>query len=193
MERTMIVSVFAGCGKTWLTEHQDKLGYSVCDSDSSRYEKKDGWEVKYVDNVIDKVMSGLYDFVFVCQTESVLYELDKRDVPYVIVEPDNIIWNEFETEDRKKERQLIKQQWFGRFALRDNSHIHDFSKWLEHIKEIYDDRTGLAFIERHKPITFFVLKQDQYLSDIIRDLDWKRNTYGQYTMQTGSHSLVQIK
>lgn len=39
MRRTMVVSVFAGCGKTWLTNHQNQYGYSMRDSDSSTYEK----------------------------------------------------------------------------------------------------------------------------------------------------------
>lgn len=37
MRRTMVVSVFAGCGKTWLTNHQNQYGYSMRDSDSSTY------------------------------------------------------------------------------------------------------------------------------------------------------------
>lgn len=40
--KTMIVSVFAGCGKTWLTQHQEQYGYAICDSDSSSYEKVNG-------------------------------------------------------------------------------------------------------------------------------------------------------
>lgn len=44
MRRTMVVSVFAGCGKTWLTNHQNQYGYSMRDSDSSTYEKTAGWE-----------------------------------------------------------------------------------------------------------------------------------------------------
>lgn len=42
MKKTMIISVFAGCGKTWLTQYQEQYGYTVCDSDSSSYEKVNG-------------------------------------------------------------------------------------------------------------------------------------------------------
>ena len=62
----------------------------------------------------------------------------------------------------------------GRFVLRNNSHIKDFSKWLSHMKDIYDERTGFDFIAKHNPVSFFVLKQNQYLSDIIDDLYWKK-------------------
>lgn len=184
MKRTMIISVFAGCGKTWLANHQDQYGYSIRDSDSSTYEKTSGWERKYINSFTEEAKSGKYDFIFVCQTESVIDEMDRQKIPYVIVEPDNIVWNEQESEERAKERQLIKQQWFGRFVLRNNSHIKDFPKWLSHIKDIYDERTGLGFISMHNPISFFVLKQDQYLSDIIDNLYWKKEHCDFYIIST---------
>lgn len=182
MKKTLIVSVFAGCGKTWLAQHQEQYGYTVCDSDSSSYEKVNGWETHYVTDLLEKAKSGQYDFVFVCQTESVIDEMDRQGIPYIIVEPDNIIWNDSELPERTKERQLIKQQWFGRFVLRDNSHIKDFSKWLNHIKEIYDERTSLDFINNHHQLSFFTLNQNQYLSDIIDDLYWKKEHYDFYTI-----------
>lgn len=42
---------------------------------------------------------------------------------------------------------LIKQQWIGRFVPIDNSHIRDFDRWFVHIKEIYDERISLEFID----------------------------------------------
>lgn len=104
---------------------EDKYGYSMRDSDSSTYEKTAGWEKEYVNGFMEEAKSGKYDFVFVCQTESVIDEMDRRKIPYIIVEPDNIVWNKQEAEERAKERQIIKQQWFGRFVLRNNSHIKD--------------------------------------------------------------------
>ena len=196
MRRTMVVSVFAGCGKTWLVQAaednmnkildqlvEDKYGYSMRDSDSSTYEKTAGWEKEYINSFMEEAKSGKYDFIFVCQTESVIDEMDRQKIPYVIVEPDNIVWNKQETEERVKERQIIKQQWFGRFVLRNNSHIKDFSKWLSHMKDIYDERTGLGFIVKHNPVSFFVLKQNQYLSDIIDDLYWKKQHCDAYIVQ----------
>ena len=157
-----------------LIKTADKYGYSMRDSDSSTYEKTAGWEKEYVNGFMEEAKSGKYDFVFVCQTESVIDEMDRQKIPYVIVEPDNIVWNEQESKERAKERQIIKQQWFGRFVLRNNSHIKDFSKWLSHMKDIYDERTRFDFIAKHNPVSFFVLKQNQYLSDIIDDLYWKK-------------------
>lgn len=190
MKKTLIVSVFAGCGKTWLTNHQSQFNYTIRDSDSSTYEKSEGWEKEYISDFMEAAKSGKYDFIFVCQTESVIDEMDRQGIPYVIVEPDNIIWDENETAERALERQLIKQQWFGRFVLRDNSHIKDFEKWFSHIREIYDDRTGLDFINRHKQLAFFTLKQNQYLSDIIDDLYWKKERYDFYTIYSDNLQRV---
>lgn len=182
MKKTLIVSVFAGCGKTWITENQEQYEYTMSDSDSSTYEKSEGWEKLYIANIMEQAKTGKYDFIFVCQTESVIDEMDRQGIPYIIVEPDNIVWNEYETKERAMQRQLIKQQWFGRFTLRDNSHIADFSKWIAHIKDIYDERTGLDFINRHHQLSFFTLNQNQYLSDIIDDLYWKKEHHDLYTI-----------
>ena len=181
-KKTLIVSAFTGCGKTYLTEHQVEYNYVICDSDSSSYKKTNGWEIKYVDDILKKVKSGKYDFVFVCQTESVINEMDKQNIPYVIVESDNIIWDgSVETQKRMRERKLIKQQWIGRLVLRNNDHINNFEEWLSHIEKIYDERTSLNFIDRHDPVAFFELNQNQYLSDIIDDLYWKKEHYDFYT------------
>lgn len=177
MKKTLIISSFAGCGKTWLTNHQEEFGYTISDSDSSAYDKTPGWEKRYVASILEKARSGKYDFVFVCQTESVLTEMDAQGIRYVIVEPDNIVWDEPEPDEYKRKRQLIKQQWMGRLALRDNSHIDDFTKWFSHIKEIYDDRTSLDFLRKHKQAAFFRLNQEEYLSDIILRLHWKKETF----------------
>lgn len=182
MSKTLIVSVFTGCGKTWISKHSDQFGYTMRDSDSSSYEKIKGWEKQYVADVLKQAQSGQYDFVFVCQTEVVLDEMDRQKVPYVIVEPNNIIWNKEEPKEYAVQRQLIKQQWFGRIVLWDNSHIADFEQWFEHIKEIYDERTSLEFLSRHNQIAFFTLNQNQYLSDIINDLYWKKEHNSLYVV-----------
>ena len=80
---------------------EDKYGYSMRDSDSSTYEKTAGWEKEYVNGFMEEAKSGKYDFVFVCQTESVIDEMDRRKIPYIIVEPDNIVWNKPKSEQRK--------------------------------------------------------------------------------------------
>ena len=175
---TMIISAFPACGKTYLQQNQDILSIrclgeekklTFCDSESSRYKKKEGWEKEYVADIEKKL--GTIDFLFISQHEGVLQELNRRGIPFVVVAPNNASW----THD--SERQLIKQQWFGRFVLRDNSHIKDFNDWLERLKAHYDEWTSVEHLEKYKPVSFFLLKADEYLSDIITDLYWKKETY----------------
>ena len=182
-KRTMVISAFPGCGKTYLYENQDKLEFNCqgerkkftfCDSDSSHYKKHDGWEKEYVEDIEKKL--GILDFIFISQHDKVLEELNTRKIPFVIVAPDNAEWLS------SRERELTKQQWFGRFVLRDNSHIKDFPSWLESLKEHYDEWTSYEHLEKYKPVSIFSLGIDQYLSDIISDLYAKKETYALYTI-----------
>lgn len=117
---------------------------------------------------------GTVDFIFISQHDKVLAELSARGIPFVVVAPNNAEW----LSDR--ERQLIKQQWFGRFVLRDNSHIKDFNNWLENLKMHYDDWTSVDALSKYNPVALFLLKGDEYLSDIIADLYWKKEHYNVY-------------
>ncbi|MEE1255992.1 MAG: hypothetical protein UHN47_05720 [Lachnospiraceae bacterium] len=176
---TMIISAFAGCGKTYLFEKQcqlqfrDSNGYEKCysflDSDSSKFEKKENWVNMYIEHIKSKI--GTVDFIFVANHDCVLQALKESGLPFVVVTPDNSPWL------NNKERQLIKQQWFGRFVLRDNSHISDFQVWLEHLKDRYDEKTSLEHIAQYNPVAHFTLKENQYLSDIIEDLYWKKERH----------------
>ena len=188
MKRTLIVSAFPGCGKTYLSENQDKLRFkffgeskkfSFCDSDSSHWKKCENWQKQYVDDIEKKL--GTVDFLFVSQHEDVLAELETRHIPFVVVAPDNSEWL---SDDEKR---LVKQQWFGRFVLRDNSHIKDFAnwRWLNTLKDNYDAWTSVEHLTKHNPVSFFLLEQNQYLSSIIGDLYWKKENYGSYTVHSG--------
>lgn len=183
-KKTLIISAFPGCGKTYLYQNQGKLGFkhfgkdvvfSVCDSDSSRYEKHDGWERQYVDDMEERL--GTVDFLLVAQQDEMLAELESRKIPFVIVAPNNAMWLP------EEERRLIKQQWFGRFVLRNNSHIRDFNRWFTSLKEKYDDWTSVERLMEHNPVSLFLLKQDQYLSSIITDLYYKKEAHSFYTVQ----------
>lgn len=182
MKKTLIVSAFSACGKTFLFNNQNELlfknfekqiHYSFLDSDSSKFKKYAGWEKDYVDHVVSEL--GTADFIFVTQHSVVLDELKRRGLPFVMVVPNNIYGTE-------RDKQLTKQQWFGRIILRDNSFINeDFDKWLNHLSEKYDNWINEETIDKYNPVAFFTLNADQYLSDIIEDLYWKKETYDCYT------------
>lgn len=118
-----------GCCETRLVKNQEQFTFTMRDSDSSSYEKTNNWPTNYVNDIMDEIKTWEFDFIFIYQTERVIDALDRRSIPYVIVEPDNMTYRA-DRSDRKEKRQLVKQQWFGRFALRDNSHIADFPGWL---------------------------------------------------------------
>ena len=84
--------------------------------------------------------------------------MDCRGIPYVIVEPDNIIYNNSldEPPKRKKERQLIKQQWMGRLVLKNSDDMDDSTNWswIEYIKKAYDDKTSLFFYVKSRSVSF---------------------------------------
>ena len=135
---------------------------SFIDSDSSSYAKTPDWERRYALDIKSKL--GTVDFIFISQHSKVLEELHKLGVDYVTVYPNNT------NQLSDKERQLIKQQWFGRFVLRDNSHIKDFSKWLSSLKENYDNWTSIEQIKKMNPLRYYLLNQNQYISDILEQL-----------------------
>lgn len=178
MKKTMIISTFPACGKTYLYKHQEnikihditgEISPTFCDLDSSAYCKGENWEKNYIDDIERKI--GSVDFILISQHDEVLAELHKREIPFVVVSPDNSEWLS------EKERDLIKQQWFGRFLLRDNSHIKNFESWLNHLKINYDNWTSIDSLYKYDPVTVFTLQATEYLSDIIKDLYWKKEHF----------------
>lgn len=109
---------------------------------------------------------GKVSFVLVPQYEELLKELENQGIPFVVVAPNNTKYIS------DKERSLIKQQWFGRFILKDNSHIKDFDAWLNTMKENYDKLTSTEYLMKYHPVGLFTLDKDEYLSDIIEDIFW---------------------
>lgn len=163
---TMIISAFPGCGKTYIYENQIRYDYKVMDSDSSKFEKHDGWELEYVNHILDNM--GKYDFIFIAQYPKVLELLNKKNILFVVVAPDN------SDNLSIKEKQLIKQQWFGRFLLRNNSHIKNLEQWIEELKTNYDNWTSYDHLTEHNPSELILLKENEYLSDRIGYLYTKK-------------------
>lgn len=161
-KNTLVISAFPACGKTYLAND----GFLECiDLDSSKF--NDGtkeWVFKYVSAIKD--LMGKVNFILVSQHGELLKELDNQGIPFVVVAPNNADWL------TDKERNLIKQQWFGRFILRDNSHIKDFNTWLNTMKENYDKWTNLENLMKHHPLEVFTLQSNEYLSDIIEEVFW---------------------
>ena len=180
MTKTMIISTFPACGKTWLAKNyqrniiqnanRDTERYTCLEIDSSQFSRdNDKWYEKYVDAVQEAI--GKYDFIFVSMQDVFLEELHNRNIPFVVVAPNNSQWVTAE------QARVIKQQWFGRFLLRDNSHIKDFNSWLNKLITKYDEWTSIDCLSSHSPADIFLLNQDEYLSSIISKLYFKKEHY----------------
>ena len=182
MKKTLIIVAYPCCGKTYFYHHQEELSYllngnllyfTCVDSDRSKFSRTTGWEIDYVNNVESNI--GKYDFIFVSYHEEIMLEFNKRKIPFVMVAPNN---SEVLS---SKERQIIKNEWFGRFILRDNSHIKGLNKLVKSFasdphagislaSSIYDSQTSTRNLSKFKPTKIFTLKANEYLSDILLDL-----------------------
>lgn len=181
MKRTMIISAFPACGKTYLFREQNNIEFETgngtkrltfSDSDSSKFNNGGNWYGAYVDYI--ESLIGTVDFIFVSQHDEVLEELSSRNIPFVVVVPMNTPWMD------EKQRKLVKNQWFGRFLLRDNSHIHDVNKWMKSLMDNYDKWTSIDSLTKYNPVSFFLLNEDEYLSDIIPNLYFKKENFDCY-------------
>lgn len=184
MKKTLIISAFPGCGKTFLYRNQDKIpvkfnGIDIrctfCDSDSSKFSKHNGWEKEYVDSIEDKI--GILDFIFISQHDLVLAELERRNIPFISVAPDNSL------DLSIKARSLIRQDWFNRLIYRDNSHIKDYASWINLIKTKYDEWTSDEALNKYHPVEVIKLGYHQYISDIIDRLYYDKETCSKYTLE----------
>ena len=114
----IIISCFPGCGKTYLYHNYNNI-LKIIDLDSTNYTSQMEWPQNYFDAIISLLET--YEIILISQHEAILELLNLKHIPFYIVAPNNSDM----ISDRKKN--IIKQQWFGRFFLRDNSHIKNSS------------------------------------------------------------------
>lgn len=162
MVKTTIVSAFPGCGKTYMATHQEQYTFSVLELETTKYIKNTEWQRLYVENL--KKYIGKVDFLLIPQQDVLIDELLYCRIPFVAVVPDN------SEKLSCKERHLIKQQWFGRFYLRDNSHIQNKEMWMKKMVDNYDSWTNPSFFLSRNIFNYIPLKADQYLEDVIYDI-----------------------
>ena len=171
MKKTLIVGAFPCCGKTHFTNKSS--GFLCLDSDYSSYVNMDNCTDEYIKRIKDGI--GNYDFIFVSYHINVFAALADEGLPFVYVSPNNS--SHISTESRRS----IKCEWFGRFALRDNSHVselHDFintykddvSEGIRFLSEMYDSLTSTKSIEALGAKRVYLLKQGEYIEDIIPNL-----------------------
>lgn len=112
-------------------------------------------------------MIGKVDFLLISQYPELLNILNKQGVSYIIVAPNNSSYLSYNI------RKIIKQQWFGRFCLRESS-----IDWIKLLYNNYDEWTSLSHLQSMKPNRIILLDNCEYLSDILNDLEEMRILYG---------------
>lgn len=158
---TKIYSVFPGCGKTWLYQHQEDYYLKILDSDSSQFswvyvddgnngffkERNPEFPANYIQYIKENI--GKYDYIFVSSHASVREALDKERIDFTIVYPE----------------MSCKAEWIGRCFIRDKNGETGcgaelmYNNWEQWISECFE--TGI----NHKEI---VLKAHEHLSDYFR-------------------------
>lgn len=127
MAKTVLVAAFPGCGKTYCVNNEEfKSKYKMLDSDSSKFsnvffsdghtERNPSFPQNYIDHINAKM--GGYDIIFISTHEIVRKELEKNNIPYVLVFPDDTVENKNEFIRRYKERgneenfiKLLENNW----------------------------------------------------------------------------------
>lgn len=162
--KTLIVSAFPGCGKSYLAQNCKIDNYTFCDKDNGYLDNEEQFKT-YVSEILELV--GKFDFILISQYPQILKMLYSLHIPYIVIAPNNISYLSTNT------KQLIKQQWFGRFYLRKNS-----SEWINLIYNNYDKWTSLHHLKSMRPKKIILLNYNEYLSDIMLDLVKIRKLYG---------------
>lgn len=159
--KAIIISCFPGCGKSYLYKNS-MFSEKILDLDSSEYTKYSDWPNNYFERIVFSLTK--YEIVLISQHEEILKLLTQNSINFCIVAPNNCTFLS------TKKRTLIKQQWFGRFLLRDNSHIINtigLDKWFQILLENYDNWTSCEHLSKYSPKKIYLLDCDEYLSDIV--------------------------
>lgn len=155
--KTIIISAFPACGKSYLFENQSEYGISCLDSDSSEFSwvknnkgentktRNPNFPNNYIEHIKDNI--GKVDFIFVSSHNQVVAALNQNNIKYVKVQPS------------KK----CKLEWIGRFWERgnDDSFIKFISSnWDKFTNDKGDDLRGSM-------VGKVILTNGEYLSDHI--------------------------
>lgn len=103
--KTVIVSAFPACGKSWVFENQDKLSLKVADSDSSKFSwvldeeglstgaRNQDFPTNYIEHI--KSLVGEVDYILVSSHQEVRDALNEAQLPYVLVMPHRNLMHEW--------------------------------------------------------------------------------------------------
>lgn len=155
MRKTLVISAFPACGKTYAAKYLSERGVDVLDSDSSQFSwttDENGNKVRnprfaeeYIAHIKKNI--GKVDLIFVSSHEEVRLALQENHIDYIFVCPDI----------------KLKEQWIGRCFLRGNT--TEFCRNLaEHWEEWINKKVGSS--EKRE-----TLARD-YLLEALSNMAW---------------------
>ena len=165
--KTVVVSAFPACGKSYLFENQEKYNLTCLDSDSSEFswikdvdgnntsDRDPQFPTNYIKHIEDNI--GKVDVIFVSSHEAVVSALDESEISYVKVVPSP----------------KCKAEWMGRFWLRGND-----DRFICFIKDNWEEFTSpQKDLAKDNMVGKLTLNNGEYISDHI---DWLTSLVGNY-------------
>ena len=166
MNKTVVISAFPACGKTYAFDVLKKDGFSVLDSDSSDFSwycdynpaksdvieryRNPNFPKNYIDHIKENI--GKVDFIFVSSHKEVRSALEDSGIDYIMVYPD---------------KDKMKAEWVGRCYMRGSGNAFCdmlIKNWIEWIGEI--ERESITSI--YRKATYVLNTNQPYLYDVIR-------------------------
>ena len=132
---------------------------TIVDLDTSNYEKTEGWEKEYVDDILQAtvIYNEEYfkdaDIVFIGMHDNVIKELESRNIPFFKIYP--------------AQGQDIKDEYFKRYRERDNSHIGNLDKWLEKMDKNWDMYLSEEYLKFGNPKKVYRLPKKFYINEVL--------------------------
>ena len=165
--KTVIVSAFPACGKSYLFENQKKFNVTCLDSDSSGFswvkdtdgnntsERNPNFPDNYIKHIKDNI--GKVNIIFVSSHDIVVGALEVSEISYVKVVPSS----------------KCRAEWIGRFWLRGND-----DKFICFIRDNWEEFTSpQKDLTTDNMVGKVILQQGEFISDQI---DWIKSLIGNY-------------
>lgn len=148
LKHSIIISAFFCCGKTYMHQHPELSKYSMIEIEESIAGTPKNVYIKtYIDKLKDSI--GKYDVILVTMQGFVLDFLNRNSLQYCYVYPE------------------INKKCFAEWGRR-NMQRSDAYKWG--LRSLFI-RDSLLSIKRDSHVKHhFILKSDQYLSDILENI-----------------------
>lgn len=163
-KKTIVISAFPACGKTYAFEKLNENGYKVLDSDSSKFSwcydydpansdriekyRNPEFPKNYIQHIKENI--GKVDYIFVSSHKEVRDALIEHNIPFKLVYP----------------YRSLKAEWIGRCFLRGsgeafcNKLAKNWDKWLDEIEDTDSDLCDLYELDEYFPNLYDLIKHN---------------------------------